>query len=65
MDSPDHLGALQHEFRTGRVTLEQFDDAIGWGPALTKLIGEENPYRGVTFQTQWDKLMVPIGDGRA
>ena len=60
IDSPGHLGALQYEFRTGRVTLEQFDDALGWGPALTKLIGEQNPYRGVTFKTGWDNLMVPI-----
>jgi hypothetical protein len=60
IDSPDHLGALQYEFRTGRVTLEQFDDALGWGPALTKLIGEDNPYQGVTFKTGWDNLMVPI-----
>ena len=60
IDSPEHLGALQYELRTGRVTLEQFDDALGWGPALTKLIGEDNPYRGVTFKTGWDELMVPI-----
>ena len=60
IDSPGHLGALQYEFRTGRVTLEQFDDALGWGPALSKLIGEQNPYRGVTFKTAWDNLMVPI-----
>ncbi len=58
--SPEHLGALQYEFRAGRVTLEQFDEALGWGPALTKLIGEDNPYRGVTFKTGWDELMVPI-----
>ena len=60
IDSPEHLGALQYEFRTGRVTLEQFDDALGWGPALTKLIGDGNPYRGVAFKTGWDNLMVPI-----
>ena len=60
IDSPEHLGALQYEFRTGRVTVEQLDDALGWGPALTKLIGEDNPYRGVTFKTEWDNLMVPI-----
>ena len=60
IDSPEHLGALQYELRSGRVTLEQFDDALGWGPALTKLIGEDNPYRGVTFKTGWDELMVPI-----
>jgi hypothetical protein len=62
IDSPDHLGALQYEFRTGRVTVERFDDAIGWGPALTGLIGDGNPYRGVSFQTLWDKLMMPIGE---
>src|SRR5262249_33609243 len=43
-------------------TLEQFDDAIGWGPALTQLIGEGNPYRGVTFKTKWDGLMTPINE---
>jgi hypothetical protein len=58
--SSDHLGALQYEFRTERVTLEQFDDALGWGPALNKLIGDDNPYRGVTFETGWDSIMVPI-----
>ena len=62
IDSPEHLGALQHEFRTGRVTLEQFDDALGWGPALNKLIGEDNPYRDVTFKTKWDSMMVPISE---
>jgi hypothetical protein len=62
IESPDHLGALQYEFRTGRVTLEQFDDAIGWGPALNKLIGADNPYRGVTFKTKWDSLMIPINE---
>jgi len=60
IDSPEHLGALQYELRTGRVTLDQFDDALGWGPALTKLIGEDNPYRGVSFKTGWDDVMVPI-----
>jgi hypothetical protein len=58
--SADHLGALQYEIRTGRVTLEQLDDALGWGPALTNLIGDDNPYRGVQFTTQWDSVMVPI-----
>jgi hypothetical protein len=62
IDSPEHLGALQYEFRTGRVTLDQFDDALGWGPALNKLIGEDNPYRDVTFKTKWDALMVPISE---
>ena len=44
------------------MTPEQFDDALGWGPALKKLIGEDNPYRNVTFKTKWDELMVPIKD---
>ncbi len=60
IESPEHLGALQYELRTGRVTLEQFDDALGWGPALSNLIGEDNPYRGVTFKTGWNEVMVPI-----
>src|SRR5262245_49563188 len=59
IDSSDHLGALQYEFRTGRVTLEQFDDALGWGPALNRLIREDNPYWGVTFKTKWDDIMIP------
>jgi hypothetical protein len=62
IDSSEHLGALQYEFRNGRVTLEQFDDALGWGPALDKLIGKDNPYRDVTFKTKWDALMVPISE---
>jgi hypothetical protein len=60
IDSPDHLGALQYEFRTGRVSLQELDDALGWGPALTRLIREDNPYHGVTFKTRWDSIMVPI-----
>jgi hypothetical protein len=33
------------------VSLEQFDDALGWGPALTRLIKAGNPYYGVVFKT--------------
>ena len=60
IDSRKHLGALRYEFRTGRVSLEQFDDALGWGPALTRLIKAGNPSDGVVFKTAWDDLMVRV-----
>jgi hypothetical protein len=65
IDSTEHLGALGYEFWTGRVSLEQFDDALGWGPALTKLIKVGNPYYGVVFKTVWDDLMVPVEEWAA
>ena len=42
------------------VSLEDLDAALGWGAALTKLIGERNPYRGVTFRTKKNPLQLPL-----
>jgi hypothetical protein len=60
IDSSEHFEALKYEIRNGRISPEQLDDALGWGPALTKLIRTDNPYHGVTFKTKWDDIMVPI-----
>ena len=54
--SPAHLGALQYAVNSDGVTVEQLDRALGSGPALQALIGPRNPYRYVTFRTDWDDM---------
>jgi hypothetical protein len=54
--SPAHLGALQYAVNHDGVTVEQLDRALGSGPALQALIGPRNPYRYVTFRTDWDDM---------
>ena len=51
-----HLGALQYAVINDGVTAEQLDAALGKGPELQKLIGPKNPYRNVTFTTDWDDM---------
>src|SRR5947209_19891436 len=51
-----HLGALQYAVVTDGVTAEQLDAALGKGPEIKELVGPENPYRGVTFRTDWDDM---------
>jgi hypothetical protein len=38
------------------VTLEQLDAALGNGPALQAFVSTTNPYRNVTFRTDWDDM---------
>ena len=38
------------------VTAEQLDEAMGRGEKLQTLISPRNPYRYVTFRTDWDEL---------
>lgn len=52
-----HLGALQFAVREDGVSAEQLDAALGSGPDIQKLISDRNPYRFVTFETDWDHLM--------
>jgi hypothetical protein len=52
-----HLGALQFAVRVDGVSEEQLDAALGSGPDIQKLISDRNPYRFVTFETDWDHLM--------
>ena len=60
IDSREHYGALQYAVRHQGVTVQDLDVALGHGPALTGLIREGNPYRGITFNTVRDTIMVPI-----
>jgi hypothetical protein len=52
-----NLGALQFAVRKDGVSEEQLDAALGSGPEIQKLISDRNPYRFVTFETDWDHLM--------
>ncbi|MFO0890973.1 MAG: hypothetical protein U0790_17750 [Isosphaeraceae bacterium] len=52
----DHLGALQFAVISDGVTAEELDRALGKGTEIQKLIGPKNPYRRVTFVTEWDDL---------
>jgi hypothetical protein len=58
--STEHYGALQYAVRYHGVTVEKLDDVLGNGPAITELIREGNPCRGVVFTTAWDRIMVSI-----
>jgi hypothetical protein len=60
LDSAEHYGALQYAVRHHGVTVEDLDVALGYGPALTELVREGNPYHGIRFTTVWDTLIVPI-----
>jgi hypothetical protein len=61
--SEDHLGALQYAVREDGVSAEQLDAALGNGPEIQKLLSERNPYRFVTFETDWDHLMKTMNFG--
>lgn len=52
-----HYAALQEAVKQHGVTLEQLDRALGRGEALTRLIGPENRYHGLKFESAWDELM--------
>ena len=56
IESTAHLGALQYAVIHEGVTLEELDQVLGNGPAIQALISERNPYRHVTFRTDWDDL---------
>src|SRR4051794_33303385 len=51
-----HLGALQYAVISDGVTAEELDAALGKGVEIQKLISRRNPYRYVTFRTDWDDL---------
>lgn len=57
IDSPQHLGSLQHAIRSG-VSKYELDMILGDGPEITKTCQqfEDNPYRDVVFVTAWDKM---------
>jgi hypothetical protein len=60
LKSAEHYGALQYAVRYKGVSVQDLDDALGCGPALTELITRGNPYHGVKFETPWDSIMEPI-----
>ncbi len=60
LKTAEHLGALRHAVRCHGVTLEELDDALGDGPAITALVRDGNPYVGVAFETPWDDIMISI-----
>jgi hypothetical protein len=51
-----HLGALQYAVINDGVTAEELDHALGWGERLQRLISPDNPYRHVTFRTDYDEI---------
>lgn len=58
-DPTQRFGALQWAVKHGGVTLQELDAALGDGPALTKLVDQEdNPYR-CEFTTAWDGMVDP------
>lgn len=62
--SSAHLGALQYAVLSDGATAERLDAALGKGGELQKLIGPKNPYRGVTFHTDWDDMPEEPEDAR-
>jgi hypothetical protein len=52
-----HDAALREAVKAHGVTPEQLDRALGRGPALTALIGPDNPYHGIAFRTPWDDIL--------
>src|SRR5437764_6298770 len=60
LKTAEHFGALRHAVRCHGVTLEELDDALGDGPAITALVRVGNPYAGVAFETPWDDIMISI-----
>ncbi len=56
LDTPNHLGALQHAIRSG-ATVEELDAALGDGEKLTALVERfpNNPYP-VKFKTAYDVI---------
>src|SRR5262249_36609767 len=53
LHSTEHYGALQYAVKCDGVTMEELDRALGSGPAIQSLISDRNPYRNVTFKTDW------------
>ena len=63
IDSPEHLGALQHAVSAG-VTAYDLDRVMGDGPAITSLVRSvpDQPYPDVTFVTAYDGMAWDFGD---
>jgi hypothetical protein len=51
-----NLGALQYAVINDGVTAKELDHALGWGERLQRLISPSNPYRHVTFRTDYDEV---------
>lgn len=60
LDSQQHYEALYYPVRSGEITPEQLEKALGDGPALTRLANDapSNPHRGIVFRTSWDVLLI-------
>jgi hypothetical protein len=65
IETADHLGALQFAIVHEEVPPERLDAALGNGAEIQKLISEDNPYRFVSFETDWDHVMRTMNDGNA
>lgn len=63
IDSPDHLGALQHAVNVG-VTAYDLDRVLGSGRAITCLARSlpGQPYPDIKFVTAYDGLAWDLGD---
>lgn len=61
IDSPQHLGALQHAVRSG-CTAYDLDRVMGDGPAITRLVRgfAQQPYGHVEFATLYDAVATMV-----
>ena len=48
------FAAYQHSLKTGQSTPKDFDEAVGYGPALTVLIAATDP--NMTVETDYDHM---------
>lgn len=53
-----HWEALYYPIREGEITLEQLDEVLGDGPAITELVNAapSNPHAGIVFSTPYDEM---------
>lgn len=58
LGSQDHYEALYYGVRSGEITPEALDAALGRGDRLTSLAraAASNPHRDIEFHTSWDAL---------
>lgn len=58
LDSQEHYEALYYGVRSGEISAEALDDALGKGEMLTALArsAPSNPHRTIEYRTSWDAL---------
>lgn len=52
----EHAEALYAAVRSGEVTADELDAALGDGPAITRLVARSaaNPHKAIEFETEWE-----------